>query len=538
MTQRHAPRRVLSAFVALTAVGALLGAGSIVGQAAAGAPGPSTAVDVPWTGNGASDGSCDDVFLPGTDEKLTPAEGERGWLFILTSPFDMSAGSTLTFEFSDGTTGTAVGIPRPNGNGAFQFIVYTDADALLQSASATNGTKQSVLTVSHCQDGDTEEELPVVDVTKTAGVQYDETYDWTVDKSFVDGGASSTPGKAEVDYEVVATRTGPTPVPGSYHVAGTITVTNSGSIAVVVTTVEDLPSWVDADCTVDTEGLLPMTLDETTPSYTFDYECVPGDIPQETDLTNTGRATITWGDANEASVPSDPVPVDFENAEVDETFKADATLDDDKWLIDPITLTAADLDENGQYTTAYSLLVDILPPPACTFTNTASVTSDGELEDDDQVTVRVCSTVGGLTIGYWANKGLAQSWASWPGIQSGYAKVYGGTKAWAPTSAKALGDKILKASCAGDCLEMLRAQLFGTIMNAGTITGYADQCVSLPAILAAQTGLDEMTVSQALVYIKTNYSSSWTDAQRVAWKTFFDNLNQHTGGELQCITEV
>lgn len=107
---------------------------------------------VTWTGNGTTDGTCDNI---GSFDDLNPGPNQQGWLFILTSPFD-NTGSDLTFLFNptsaqNDSTSPVAGVLQ--GNGSYHFVVYSSIGAKLVSASATNGTQTSVLTVSHCEQG-------------------------------------------------------------------------------------------------------------------------------------------------------------------------------------------------------------------------------------------------------------------------------------------------------------------------------------------------------------------------------------------------
>lgn len=105
-------------------------------------------ITVKWTGNGTTHGVCDSFE---NDPDLMPGAGQQGWLFILTHPFDLS-GSQLTFTFSPAAITSSPVTGNPTG-GNYHFIVYTPLGATLLSASATNGTAQSNLTVSHCEAG-------------------------------------------------------------------------------------------------------------------------------------------------------------------------------------------------------------------------------------------------------------------------------------------------------------------------------------------------------------------------------------------------
>jgi LPXTG-motif cell wall-anchored protein len=104
---------------------------------------------VVWNGNGTNeDGTCKNV---GSSDDLDPSANQEGWVFILTHP----AGDTsdLTFDFNpDAVTPSPVAGDK-KGNGSIHFVVYTPIGAALQTAQATNGTADSVLTVSHCEDG-------------------------------------------------------------------------------------------------------------------------------------------------------------------------------------------------------------------------------------------------------------------------------------------------------------------------------------------------------------------------------------------------
>jgi hypothetical protein len=105
--------------------------------------GTASAVTVEWTGNGTTNGQC-------TDNTADPnVSNTQEWLFILTNPGPGPWDLTATFQ--DSGKKTASGVQQ--GNGSVHFTVITSVDDTLLSASATNGTDQSNLTVSHCQPG-------------------------------------------------------------------------------------------------------------------------------------------------------------------------------------------------------------------------------------------------------------------------------------------------------------------------------------------------------------------------------------------------
>jgi hypothetical protein len=118
----------------VTATGAFDGVFASTAQA----PPPDTPVTVVWTGNGTTNGLCD-------DNSATSGQ-QQDWLFILTSPTGSSWTLTATFQNS----GTQVVDGTQQGDGSIHFDVITSLNDTLLSASATNGTANSVLTVSHC----------------------------------------------------------------------------------------------------------------------------------------------------------------------------------------------------------------------------------------------------------------------------------------------------------------------------------------------------------------------------------------------------
>jgi hypothetical protein len=101
------------------------------------AAGTAAAIDVDFEGQGTNaDGTCANV---------TGSGDQQTWHFVLTSP-DTGPWS-LTANFSSGTQ-TVQG--EQQGMGSVFFFVTTPAGATLDSATATNGTAGSVLTVSDC----------------------------------------------------------------------------------------------------------------------------------------------------------------------------------------------------------------------------------------------------------------------------------------------------------------------------------------------------------------------------------------------------
>jgi hypothetical protein len=148
------------------AAAALATAGAVVLAMAtpAAAFATDSGTEVKWTNHGTTNGACDNV---GPANDLNPGPGEEGWLFVLTSPFDAN-GSDLTFDFTPAalTSSPLAGEHKGNGSGGtYHYAVYTPAGAILNSASATNGTENSNLNVSHCELGGPNGEQPSSAIT-------------------------------------------------------------------------------------------------------------------------------------------------------------------------------------------------------------------------------------------------------------------------------------------------------------------------------------------------------------------------------------
>lgn len=103
---------------------------------------PSGSKVITWTGNGTTGGLCSSV---------TGSGSYQTWDFVLTSPYNGS-GSTLsaTFATAGSRTVTVTSTTSGSGNGSYHLPVTTGKGDRLLSASATNGSKNSVLTVSGC----------------------------------------------------------------------------------------------------------------------------------------------------------------------------------------------------------------------------------------------------------------------------------------------------------------------------------------------------------------------------------------------------
>src|SRR4029078_10766732 len=107
--------------------------------------GVASASTTDWTGNGTTEGQCNNVIQ---DPSVAP--GTQVWHFVLTSP-DPGPWE-LTADFTDSGTKTDAGEQQGGANSAVFFFVSTSVGDTLESASATNGG--NILTVSDCRVND------------------------------------------------------------------------------------------------------------------------------------------------------------------------------------------------------------------------------------------------------------------------------------------------------------------------------------------------------------------------------------------------
>ncbi len=324
---------------------------------------------VNWDKNGATGGYCNSFE---NDEKLTPELGQQGWLFVLTSPYDDGPWElTTTFDPASQQPSNPVSGEQQGQNGAIHFIVYTDEGAQLLSASATNGTEHSVLTVSHCEVG---WEPPTV--TKTAEGSYDDTYTWTIAKALDVDRNDNT---ADLNYTVTV-RHGASVV-SNVKVTGTITVNNPNSVDFELGSITDELDGTDCDVTGDLT-LSPGNND-------FDYECDLGNDLPSGDVFNT--VTIEWPKqtlANHALVTTGTddftsPAIDFAVNEIDECV-------DVRDSVEGFLGTVCVGNANPRIFD-YTNTVDIPAGDCDTFDNTARfVTNDTGATGSDSETVRLC----------------------------------------------------------------------------------------------------------------------------------------------------
>ncbi len=170
-------------------------------------PNPTdTPQTISWTGNGTNSGYCSDL----TGDDLNPSAGQQGWLFILTSPTSNNWNLTTLFNPSTQTPSNPISGTQ-QGNGAIHFVVYSSINAQLLSATATNGTNTSVLTVSHCEDGAS----PTVTSTPTNTPTATPTTDPCANNACVTGTPTGTPTTTPTPTGVPTATPTPTSTPSN-----------------------------------------------------------------------------------------------------------------------------------------------------------------------------------------------------------------------------------------------------------------------------------------------------------------------------------
>lgn len=381
--------------------------------------GPGTTLQagvVPWTKNGTTEGVCNSV---GSYDDLDPQPGQQGWLFVMTKPFDNS-GSTLTYTFSDGTTGTATGSyvanDQSNGGATYHYVVYAPIGAKLVSASATNGTVGlrsngttevvSNLVVSHCEEGGGGGgELGNPDISKTAAGTYDTKFTWEITKSVDKTLVEQFGGTATFNYTVVVGMKSyayqNVKVTGKIELSNPNVDANGNPVAIAISGVTDALSLANGASCSFPNGV-PTQL--TAASTFVDYVCTINGLPTDP-ITNT--ATVTWPDQTvggktlAAGSRSYTADVAFTENPIDETI---TVTDSYAGTLGTVTAT---VNTGANQTYTYSRTVTVPTWNCVVYDNTATfTTNDTGTQGSAEQSVKVCgpAKTGALTIGFWSNK--------------------------------------------------------------------------------------------------------------------------------------
>lgn len=359
---------------------------------------------------------------------------------------------------------------------------------------------------------------PEVQVTKTADVTYIDEYNWTVDKRVVSVVPHTM--SADITYAIDVARLGPYPVAGSYEVTGAITIENLDTKQVAdITALTDGLTTATASCTLDPafseELLIPGE------SVTYDYTCTGiAGLPTGTD-TNTATATLHHGQQDIPIIGT--AVVDWASATVRDTLDETATLTDSQmpgmtWYFSgsgSVSYTKADVPAGGT---------------SCTpgLTNTATlVEDDTQVIHTDSVSVKLCTTTGGHTIGYWfaSPAGNAATLAAFGELKAAYPNVLGSLTLDTSRKIKNFGSA---ANCSGDCASMLQAQFIATTMSKYTTPSYGAQMVYVDS-------LGWISISNLLSYIDSHWST-FTTPERIMFKNVLDAINNDKALTLVIIT--
>lgn len=249
---------------------------AVTGLTMAAADPPSPASPIEWTGNGTTNGLCNQVI-----EDSSVAPGDQVWLFILTGPSSNSW--ALTASFDDGTS--VSGVAPSKTVGSIHFEVTTDVGAKLLSASATNGSTNSVLTVSHCTaNGETPpppEDTGSLSVVKTVVPLPEGVTDVTLPSSYT-AHVHCSDGETVIDQDVTL------PGEGGAGTPALIGEIPFGSTCTVVEDATGFPNLTSVTYTVNgaaSTGVVNgsgITIDEAHASVevgiTNDFSAVKGEV--------------------------------------------------------------------------------------------------------------------------------------------------------------------------------------------------------------------------------------------------------------------
>jgi hypothetical protein len=464
---------------------------------------------------------CSDV--PGLD-------GAAAWHFV-APPVSKTEFLRIDLRIDDEWLENLASIPHPTSGHAYVSPPPGKALTDLQDGLFHISGSTKKVRLSHLCEGETPPNTPDITVTKTAEVSKSIEWDWSLAKSIdEDGGPRLIEGPAlEVDYLLEWEKLGPKT--SSYVVSGEITVSNGNDVVATVSDIEDLLDGFD--CTVDFDG--PEEVTETGGDLTATYECLPGFAPDESGfydaddladaivLADNNLAIVTYSyDGSEGDLEEyGDVDVDHTEVEVVEEKYATADIVDDAGtplnLHDDIVVAEA-TDESGFFRYTLEFPITSFECSIESFTNTATLTSEDLILDDDvTVTFGECTQFG-RTPGYWFNApaGLRQTKAALDDLLDDYPNVLDGIGINSHSSPKEIKNFHNKANCRRDCLTLLQSHFIATAMNVRTNSAFAAQSVIAPVVGC-------ITMPDLLDYIDDefgNYSNK-------DWKTFLDSINNN-----------
>ncbi|WP_167288765.1 VWA domain-containing protein [Nocardioides seonyuensis] len=320
-----------------------------------------------------------------------PASAGEAWTLTATGPGGFSgAGNTAavtaksvspgqTYTLSESTkagydNGTTWSCVKTAGPGDLAFTApdkVTPAAGQEITCKITNQARMADLLVS-----------------KTAVPSYERDYDWTLTKTVDTTEQTVEPGAtASFGYEVTATASAPQD--SGFKVTGTITVQNPNATAISGVTILD--AMPNATCTVP--GGTSATI--APGAHEFPYSCSLTGGSATAKGTNTAK--VTWNKApyNGTSGTAQATKAyDFASV-TPTTTGATATLQDDRYDLngdDEGTSAVVTLAESPKVF-AYTLEHGSAAGECLPFTNTASMTVPGDVDQSASTTVEVCAPV-------------------------------------------------------------------------------------------------------------------------------------------------
>ncbi len=454
----------------------------------------------PWTGNGTTNGFCS----TNTSDTSLPA-GQQQWLFILTSP---GAGPwTLTAHFDPATDPdpAVVSGVQQGPNGSVHFTVNTAMGAKLLDASATNGTANSVLTVSHCTYH------AQLQVSKTATTTFSRDFDWTILKSVDQDTLTLAPGEQHtVNYTVAVTKDSGTD--SDWAVSGTITVSNPDpkNAADGVSVTDSISGY---------GGTVPVTCPSTTIAAGATMDCTygPVSLPDATSRVNTATANTTTAAIAGGSGTADV------------TFGSPTTvLDNCVDISDTIAGSLGNTCDSHTYNYSSNIIADNLQCGNNTINNTASLVSDDGNTKTSSAAVHVtvpCALGCTLTQGYWKTHSefgpapYDNTWALLPGGHGASTTFFLSGQTWLA---------VFKTAPAGNAYYQLADQYMAARLN--QLNGASTPANVQTAINQATTLFQTYTPAQ-IAALKGN---STLRAQFISLAGILGNYNEGIIGPGHC----
>jgi hypothetical protein len=264
--------------------------------------GPNT---ITWTGQGGGDDF--EEICPSEDDLPPGIEpySYLHWIFNISGIVDTDENPP---ELHLGGSGSGVYDFEKNTGVAFHFFTpYFDLDTLTAYADfvvTEIGGGKWVLTISHgCAGPEDYEELTV---SKTVVTSYIRTHDWSIEKSvdptelylYIPGQGNDKPSTADVTWTIDVAYEDY--VDSDWNVSGVITIKNTGTLAAVITDIDDVlaGTLISIDCGSFVLGNTLAVGSTLTCTYDEDGFIEGSNVVTVTTEQATYSATkaIVWGD--------------------------------------------------------------------------------------------------------------------------------------------------------------------------------------------------------------------------------------------------